>query len=247
MVFLPLVLVLAGCGSGDAPGTSTLAGSANASLQPAEGAGQPLTGLQTFVIVPEQSKASYLANEEFFAGALKKLGIAAGKRKVVGNTQAIEGQFQFDPERLTARLGENAFTVRMNTFTTNQPSRDKYIREDGPSFNAYPLATFRASAIDGGSSTYRTGEDLNFKLTGDLTIRKIAKRVTFDVKAQLVGDTITGLATTRLLMSDFGIAPLDFYNTLTVADAFGIEVRFTARAQARSSTPTTRPGPGGRP
>jgi len=60
-------------------------------LDPNSGASsQVRSGRQTFVVVPEQSKASYLANEEFFAGALKKLGITAGKRTVVGSTQSIE-------------------------------------------------------------------------------------------------------------------------------------------------------------
>ena len=66
-----------------------------------------------------------------------------------------------------------------------------------------------------------------------MTIREITQPVTFDVKARLAGDTLTGVATTRLLMSAFGIEPLTFANTLTVADEFGIELQFTARAQTQ--------------
>jgi hypothetical protein len=53
--------------------------------------------------------------------------------------------------------------------------------------------------------------------------------VTFDVKAKLAGDTLSGTAATQLKMSDFGIEPPNFANTLTVADDFGIEVQFVAR------------------
>ena len=213
-------LMAAGCGGSD---TAKPAAALSAALQPAPGAVDVrfTPGLQTFVIVPAESKASYVADEEFFAGALKRLGINAGKRKVVGSTQAIDGQFQLDPAQPAVRLGTNSFTVKMNTFTTDQPLRDKYLREDGPGFDSFPQAVFTATAIQ--------GEGFEFKLTGNLTIREVSQPATFDVKAQLAGGTLTGVATTRLKMSDFGIWPPEFGNILTVADDFGIEVRFTAR------------------
>ena len=196
----------------------------------------PVTGQQTFVIVPAESKASYRASEEFFPAALARLGIDAGRAEAVGTTQAIEGRFQLDPEQPAAPLGENTFTVRLNTLTSNQSKRDDYVREirdDGPSFDAYPLATFRATAIDGSSTANASGRELNLKLTGDLTVREMTKREVFDVKAQLTGDTLAGVATTRFLLSDFGIGPIDFPPLLAVADPIGIEVQFTARAQPK--------------
>ena len=234
-MILLLLLVLGGCGRQDANERSIGAERATtpALAQDAAGASERLTGLHTFTIVPEQSKASYLANEEFFAGALNKLGIAAGMAKAVGSTKAIEGQFQLDPDNVTAALGTNTFTVRMNTFTTNQRMRDQWIREDGPHFNDYPLAIFKATAIESATTAFRAGGEVNFKLAGSMTIRNITKPVTFDVRSRLAGDTLTGVATTRLLMSRFGIEQLTFANTLTVADEFGIEVQFTARAQTK--------------
>lgn len=237
-VSLPLALILGGCvgcGASDAPAPSAeVANTASQTL-----AGPSVTGPQTFVIVPERSKASYHATEEFFADALAKLGIKAGRIEAVGSTQAIEGQFKLDPERPTASLGENSFVVQLNTLTSDQTKRDAYIREirgDGPSFDAHPAARFKATAIDGNSNTSGAGgRELNLTLTGDLTVRDITKRVVFDVKAQLTGDTLTGVGTTRFLLSDFSIGPIDFPPLLTVADAIGIEVQFTARARAEQS------------
>src|SRR5438093_2997712 len=143
--WLVLLLGLAACGRNDGTPADRTTASAPASRAPASGSLPP--GVSTFAIVSEQSKALYLADEEFFAGALKKLGITAGKRRVVGTTRAIDGQFQLDPSRPTAGLGNNKFTVRMNTFTTDQPRRDQYIRDDGPRFNDYPVATFTGTAI----------------------------------------------------------------------------------------------------
>jgi len=184
---------------------------------------------RTFVIVPEQSTAFYHVDEEFFAGALAKLGINVGKAKVTGSTQAIAGQLQLNLANLSAALGDNSFTVQMNTLVTNQAPRDKWIRENGPNFNAHPVASFKATAIQDAPTAYTDGAEVSFKLVGDLTIREQTKPATFAVKAKLAGGTLTGVATTQLLMSDFGIEPPNFANTLTVADAFAIEVQFTAK------------------
>lgn len=193
--------------------------------------GRPVSGLRTFVVVPEASRASYLVDEEFFGGALAKLGIPAGLAKVVGSTQAIEGRLQLNLDDLSAPLGENVFTVRINTLTTDREDRDQWIRENGPRLDSFPIATFVAKAIEGAPATYNEGEEVNFKLSGDLTIRNITRPVTFDVTASLNGDTLTGVATTRLLMSDFGIEQLSFVNTLTVADEFGLEIHITAKEE----------------
>ncbi len=196
---------------------------------PAPAADGAVSGQRTFVIVPAQTTASYLVDEEFLGGALDKLGIAAGANDVVGSTQQIEGQLQLNLDDLSAALGDNRFAVQMDTLTTDQDRRDNWIREDGPRFNQYPQATFVATAIEGAPATYTAGQEVNFQLIGDLTVRDVTKPVTFDVTASLAGDTLTGVATTQLKMSDFGIEPPNFANTLTVADDFGIKVDFVAQ------------------
>ena len=226
-------LALNGCGGGDRSAPSQTPKTA---LPPVGGSGAAVAGVRTFVIVPAESKASYHASEEFFPAALARLGIKAGRTQATGATQAIEGRFQLDPERPTAPLQEITFTVRVNTLTSNQQKRDDYvrqIRDDGPSFDAYPLATFKVTAIDGSAGANASGRELTLKLTGDLTVREMTKRAVFDVKAQLTGDTLAGVATTRFLLSDFGIGPIDFPPLLAVADPIEIEVQFTARAQAK--------------
>jgi polyisoprenoid-binding protein YceI len=231
-------LVMAACGgeqatpateAAPAAATADTTAEATAAAAAGEAAGSPVSGQRTFVILPEQSKASYLVDEEFLGGALDKLGIAAGAADVVGSTQAIEGQLQLNLDDLGAALGENTFTVQMNTLTTDQDRRDTWIREDGPRFNDFPVASFVATAIEGAPSSYADGQEVSFQLVGDLTVRDVTRPVTFDVDARLEGDTLSGNATTRLKMSDFGIDPPNFANTLTVADDFGIEVQFVAK------------------
>ena len=59
----------------------------------------------------------------------------------------------------------------------------------------------------------------------------MTKPATFDITAKLENGTVMGTALAALKLTDFGITPPDFANTLTVADDFQIKVDFTARQQ----------------
>jgi polyisoprenoid-binding protein YceI len=228
-LLLILTFVLAACG-GSAESEPTAVPPTTAPSEPA--AAEPAAaGVRTFVVDSAESSASYIVNEEFFAGALDKLGINAGNKVVVGKTAAISGQLQFDPSDPAATLGETSFTVDMTTLETDQSRRDNWIRENGPNFNQFPQATFVATSIEGVPDTIPAGAAVTFQLNGDLNVRGVSVPVTFDVTATLNGDTLTGTATTDLNISDFGIDPPSFIDTLTVADPFSIEVSITARAE----------------
>lgn len=199
---------------------------------PAPAAPAPVdsVGPRAFVIVPSESTASYLVNEEFLPAALGKYGIAAGKKVTVGSTQEVAGSLELD---LGAEqpLGENRITVDLPSLTSDQRLRDGWIRDNALESNKYPEAVFVASAIDGAPTDYRDGQEVQFKLTGELTVRGISLPVTFDVNATLSGDTIRGVAETEVKLSDFGITPPNFANTLVVDDLFTIRIQLTAREQ----------------
>jgi polyisoprenoid-binding protein YceI len=234
-ILLPLIAALcAGC-SGGAPVSSSESAAPSAATQAVSGAPR-VAGMRTFVIVPEQSRASYHAKEEFFAGAMKLLGIKPGRVTAVGTTQAIDGKFQLDATRPVPILGDNVFTVRLNTLTSNQQKRDDYLREvrddGGPSFDAYPLATFKATGITSHPPDVASDSSgIDYQLPGELTVRDISRRVVFDVKGRVAGDTFSGAGRTQIRLSDFGIGPIRFAEILSVADDVELEVVFTARAQ----------------
>lgn len=198
--------------------------------QAADSAVSDAAGLTRYVILPEASKASYLVDEVFLAGALDKLGIAAGDYDIVGSTTEIEGELLLDLAQTA--IGPSEFRVNVASLTTDQDRRDNWIRENGPKLNDYPLAVFVATGVENAPSDYVEGEETTFQLLGDLTIREITQPVTFDVTATLADDTITGVAQTALKLTDFGIDPPNFANTLKVADDFMVQVELTAQKQA---------------
>jgi polyisoprenoid-binding protein YceI len=233
-IALLAALILAACGGAQegpaaAPTAAPAAPAAATTAEAAGAASGPISGQRTFVIVPEESKASYIVDESFFSGALAKYGIAAGNSKTTGATQQITGQLQLNLDDLSALLGDNRFTVQLNTLASDQDLRDQWIRDNGPHFNQFPEAAFVATAVEGAPAAYDNGQEVGFKLSGDLTVRDITKPVTFDVNAKLAGDTLSGTATARVKLTDFGIEPPNFANTLTVEDEFTIQVDFAAK------------------
>lgn len=227
-----LLIALVGCGGGD----SSTAGE-GASPQTDEavaigaGSGESVSGTHTYVIDPAQSKASYIVHEEFFAGALEKLGIEVGKQDIVGSTSQIAGQLTLNLDDLSAALGENRITVNLPALATTETDRDQWLRRNGLESERFPTAEFVADSIANAPATYADGDEVTFQLVGALTIREIAQPATFDVTARLVGDTIQGVAEADLLMTSFGIDPPSFANTLTVEDAFTVRIDFTAQAE----------------
>lgn len=186
-------------------------------------------GMRTFTVISDESQASYLADEEFFAGALAKLGVNAGLEDVVGSSTQVSGYLQLNlagPDY----LGESQISVDLSALKTQRAQRDKWIQEDGPNFGRFPLAQFVPTEIRNPPATYQEGTEVSFQLVGNLTIREITQPAIFEVTAALNGSTITGLAETRVLLSDFGIEPPNFANTLSVKDEIGIRVQLTARA-----------------
>lgn len=213
---------------GEAP-AAPVAEAPAAAAYPAEGGAAPAAGLRTFTIIPEESSAAYLVDEEFFEDALSKLGINAGAVDVVGITPAIQGQIQFD--LASGDLGQTLISADLSQLSTDQSARDRWLRENGggPQFGSFPQATFVAESAEGLPASISDGQEVQFTLNGQLTVRDTTSPVSFDVTAVLNGDTLSGVAETRLLMSSLGITPPDFARTLRVADEFGIRVELTAR------------------
>ena len=192
----------------------------------APGSPAPVAGVQarTFHIVPDESEASYDVQEQFLNRNLPN--------RAVGRTNAIEGELQLQMVNGSPQLLSNQFTVDLRTLRSDQNRRDQLIREQWLESNRYPMAEFTATAIREAPSAYVEGQEVPLKIDGNLKVREVTRPVTFDAQVSLSGDTLTGAATTFLLMRDFGFDPPEVFNTLKVEDGVNLTVKFTARAAA---------------
>lgn len=191
----------------------------------------PAGGQRTFVIDPANTVASYEVDEEFLAGAMDFLGIAAGLTKTVGRTSSVEGSLTLNFDSPTPQLDEGAFTVDISTLSSDRQRRDQRIREEWLESARFPVASFTVTEIRNAPEAYVEGEEAVFQVAGDLTVRETTNPAVFDVTATLDGDTIRGVATTSFLMSSFGVTPPSLNNLLTVGDNTVVRIEFVAQAQ----------------
>lgn len=191
----------------------------------------PTGGIRNFVVVPEQSRASYIVAEEFFGGALDRLGIQPGLTDTIGSTQEVTGQMQLDMSDPANPAASGQFVVDLRTLTSDQSRRDDRIRDHNLESNRFPLAEFTMTTVENLPSQITDGEPLSFTAAGEMTIREITQPVTFDVTATFNGNAVTGVASTRLKMTDFGFEPPSFANIFAVEDEFTAQVEFTLQEQ----------------
>jgi polyisoprenoid-binding protein YceI len=234
LLLILLTGLLAACGGGSEPAATAVPQAPGEPGEPPLAAGETITigdgtnESHTFVVITAESEARYVVNEEFFADALSKLGIQPGAVVVTGVTPGVSGEIQLNFGQ--ADLVEAAsFTVNMAGLRTDRAPRDEWLQDNAIQTNRFPEAQFVAASVSGLPASYTEGETINFQLNGDLTIRDMTNPVTFEVTATLSGDTIRGTAVRQMQLTDFGVSPPDFVNTLTVANDFRIEIDLVAQ------------------
>ena len=225
-------LLIAACGRAEPPEpTATPSPTAtvpSTTPTPVPTVGEPLpAGQRTFRLLPGASRAQYQAEEEFLSGAAPQLGKALGITSTIGSTNQIQGTFTLDVRDGLQIVG-GLIEVDISTLASDDPRRDRAIRERFLQSDTYPTATFVPLEMEGFPATYNLGDVVHFKLTGDLTIRDITQRVTFNVRASYDGQRIRGDADAVLRMTQFGFDPPAIANLLTVADSFLLQIFFTA-------------------
>ncbi|MDX1450059.1 MAG: YceI family protein, partial [Acidimicrobiia bacterium] len=148
--------------------------------------------------------------------------------RVVAMNDEVEGQLRVDPTDLGAtELG--TIVIGAQTFETDSSNRDRAIR--GPILDAgtFPRITFEPTSIDGLEGDVSVGEQVEFSVTGDLTIRDVTQEVTFDVTAtQTAEDRIEGRAMSTVSREAFGLTIPSVASVANVSDEVDVAIDFVA-------------------
>jgi polyisoprenoid-binding protein YceI len=192
-----------------------------AAAYPVSGGAAAANTRVTFKIAPGESKVQYEVGETFL-NQNNRVNLA------VGITSTISGEIYADKANPPAStLGP--ITVDISKFASDSNRRDSMIQNNYLESLKYPQAKFVPTQFASLPAAYQEGTDYTFKVTGDLTVKTVTKPVTFDVNAKLVGDTLTGQATTEILMSTYGVGPISILGILNTEDTVKITLTFVAR------------------
>ena len=128
------------------------------------------------------------------------LGGGIGDFTAVGRTADVSGSIELTDNALVAATVE----VTMSTLRTDNGSRDSQVRR-ALSTNDFPLAVFTLIEPVALTAGMADGEAFSGSAVGDLTIKGVTNRATFDLQAQLVGDTIVAVGSSAVVFSDYGV------------------------------------------
>lgn len=174
-----------------------------------------------YKIIPGESQLKYEVGEVF-------LNQNNAFNMAVGTTPQVSGEITIDVENpQNSVLGP--ISADISQFTSDSGRRDNAIRGRYLESSRYPTVTFVAAEVVGLPEAYQEGQELALTVRGDLTIRDVTRPAEFNVTVSLASGSLTGTATTTILMSDFGFGPIDIAGILKTEDEAKVTLDFVAR------------------
>jgi polyisoprenoid-binding protein YceI len=150
-------------------------------------------------IDPARSVVSY-AVEEIFAGQPVSTAI--------GRTRNVAGDILLDTQDYSqSQVG--TIVINVEQFESDSGLRDRRIRKEYLESSNFPEAVFVPSTLVGFPTDVVEGQPVTFEMSGDLTVKEITHSATWTVTATLDGDTLTGSASTTILMSTYDVGPIN--------------------------------------
>lgn len=218
---LLLVAVLAACGgengtAGNNSNQKATATSGSTSGSSANSCVAPTGNASAYNTVADKSEASYSVQEQFLNRDLPN--------DAVGKTKSVQGSFLLTTGSQPV-INNLKMIVDLRTLTSDEQRRDNAIKDRWLESNTYPSAVFVAKDVKVPSDQ---GE-VTFDMMGDMTIHGVTRQETFKVTGKMSGDTITGKATTNILMKNYGFDAPAISGILTVKDGIAVTLNFTAQ------------------
>jgi polyisoprenoid-binding protein YceI/mono/diheme cytochrome c family protein len=159
--------------------------------------------------------------------------LAGADRRVELTTRAIAGDIAVAPEP-AVRVGE--VVVDAQQLESDNSLRDKALHHDFLESHTNPEVLLRDVSVtlpDGASSTAVDGATLE----GELVVKGVAHPTSWDVDAEIEGDTLTATATTTVKMSDIGVGPINKVGLVRTSDDVDLELRLVAVDGTRFTPP----------
>ena len=186
-------------------------------------AAEPSEGTQgaTAFVLGEGAVARYKV-EEVLA--------SQGFKVATGETSEVVGRIVFDADGAIV-ADESSIVIQAGTLKTDNDRRDRYVREQTLQTAKFPEIIFRPTSAEGlPSPLSEAGGEVEFTISGDLTIRDQTRPVTWDVTAEF-GDSITGLAVIDIDFEQFGMDKPRVAVVVSVEDTIRLELDFAGAVE----------------
>jgi polyisoprenoid-binding protein YceI len=185
----------------------------------------PTTGLTKYTLQTSQSSASYSVHEDLAFGGV-------GSHTAVGTSKNVSGSLYLGLSGNHPVLTQVNVTVDLTSLMSDSSLRDQHV-QDYLDTSEFPSAQFSSTNVSGLPATYTSGTAISFQLIGNLKLHGVTSQETFTVNGKLDGTSISGIATTTIFMTDFGISPPDLAGIAIVDNKVTLTITFTA-AQTQS-------------
>jgi polyisoprenoid-binding protein YceI len=141
----------------------------------------------------------------------------------VGRTSDVAGTILFDASGAVL-ADRSRITVDLTKLESDSPMRDQYVRRATLKTTQFPTADFVVTATPGLPIPLPISGTAAFELVGDLTVHGVTRPTTWQATATFAEGAVTGMATTTVLITDFGMEPPKAGPVLGIEDAVRLEL-----------------------
>lgn len=158
-----------------------------------------------------------------------------GANTVTGRTDAVDGVVEIEDGRVVRA----EVSVDVTSLRSDQDLRDRALATRGLEYEQFPSASFElTSPVRLDPDLLASGESTPAEAVGALTLHGRTNVVTIPLEAQLVGERLVVVGSTRVRLEDYGIEAPTGFRVLDIAETGVVELQLILRR-----TESASPGP----
>lgn len=155
--------------------------------------------------------------------AREQLAFFSFPTDAVGTTNAVSGRLTLD-NRDRIVPAQSTIVIDLRPLRSDRSQRDQYIQANTLQTAQYPQAVFKVARASGLPATLPTSGTLHFSLVGNLTVHGVTRSTTWAVTATLGRGSVSGVASTHVKLTWFGMTPPQIGPVLSVNDTITLEI-----------------------
>ena len=154
--------------------------------------------------VPMRFRVGATGNEARYR-VRELLAASTVENDAVGATAALTGGLVIDASGKVDTAGSK-WTVDLTTLKSDRSMRDRYVQGRTLETERFPTAVLVVTEIKGLPAMLPDSATLTLTLLGHFTVHGVTKPTSWDVTAKVLGDHISGTATTHLKFAEYDMA-----------------------------------------